>query len=201
MENKDMAQYLAMPINTSTITVGYKHEAPNYIKLGAGPVHYGTDMVGYPQAFYASGHGVVLGINQNANQIVGKWVAVKYFDVIGYGDLVVRYFHLDQVYVSVGQTVTLDTKLALYGNTGPYSKGAHLHVEVDTDVVYWNYTPTISGSSGQLRGGTRDGNGTDTSTRNPLDVFRLKRSYPENQTCNMTKDPEFRMRYTAINTF
>lgn len=203
-----MSQILAMPLNNSTVTVCYKRYAPNYYKLGAGPVHYGVDFTGTsnttrPREFFASGNGVVLGINLNANQTVGRWVIVKYPDVEGFGDVVVRYFHLNSIYVDVGDQVTLNTKIGQYGSTGRYSTGPHLHVEVDTDTVYWNYTPTISSSryAGALRAGIRDATNSrgeltgakETTTRNPLEVFRVKKSEPENQSLFIEFDEDYRI--------
>lgn len=195
-----MAQRLALPLNTTNITVGYKDEAPNYYLLKAGWRHYGTDMTGtsncasHANDFFASGNGVILGYNTDANQTVGRWLAIKYTDVEGYGDLVVRYFHLEKIHITSG-SVNLDSKIARYGNTGPYSKGYHLHVEVDTDVEYWNYTPTISGASGDLRAGTADQRNSqgqiisrETSTRNPLAVFRVKKTAPEKQSFKVAYD-------------
>ena len=202
-----MSQNLAMPLNTSNVTVCYKNEAPNYINLGAGPIHYGVDFTGSSgtkeaNGFFASGNGVVLGINTVATQTVGRWVAIMYTDVSGYGNVVVRYFHLDTIFVSVGNSVTLNTKIGTYGNTGPYSQGKHLHVEVDVDTTSWNYTPTISVASGNLRAGTRDtATTTDTSTCNPLDVFKRKLSAPENQTCTIYYDANYRTRTAGTGSF
>jgi len=204
-----MAQYLALPLNTCNVTCCYKNEAPNYVNLGAGPVHYGVDFTGHSNTknkreFFASGDGVVLGIGTNVKETVGKWVAIKYTNVRNFGDLIVRYFHLQSVYVSKGDTVNLDTKIGQYGDTGPYVKKGHyhIHVEVDTDIQYWNYTPTISAASGGLRAGTRDTEDTsDTTTRNPLDVFRRKTSDPENQTCTINYDTNYRKRKALPLTF
>ncbi len=78
-------------------------------------------------------------------------------------DIAIRYFHLEKIYVTKGQKITKDSKLGLYGNTGA-SSGAHLHIEVDTDVKYPNYTPQTSKSNDVLKAGV-------DSTLNPVDVL------------------------------
>ena len=206
--NAASGQYLAMPINKTTVTCGYKNEAPGYYKqVPSHGTHYGTDMTGSPNPFYASGNGVVLGLNKTAATTgVGRWVAIKYTNVI-YGnvcrDLVVRYFHLASVdpNLSVGKSVNLNTKIGTYGNSGVLwqQMGAHLHVEVDTDIVYWNYTPTLSGAVDGLKG--RSNGATDSTMLNPLNVFRLKKSAPENQTCSITYNADYRTRTSLPATF
>jgi murein DD-endopeptidase MepM/ murein hydrolase activator NlpD len=137
------------------------------------------DITGSPRSFYASGSGVVLGLSSNAANTVGRWAAVKYPDVAGWGDVVARYFHLDQIFVRAGQTVSLNTLIGRYGSTGTYSTGAHLHVELDSDAAYWNYTPTLSSANGGLAPGVR---GQKDTTLNPAYVFKLKYSAPERQS-------------------
>ena len=131
------------------------------------------------RTLYASGYGVVLGLSSNSNNIIGQWIAIKYFSVRGYGDIIARYFHLGTIFVSVGQKVDLNTKIANYGATGNYVTGAHLHIELDSDTKAWNYTPTLSSDNGGLCAGIRGANDT---TLNPAHIFKLKTSSPENQT-------------------
>lgn len=209
-----MSQKLALPLNTCEINVGYKKTyAPGYNINGTSAIHYGVDFIGYTYAnnyrFFASGNGVVLGVNNTfipdeqrgtlPKYTVGKWVAVKYYDVEGYGDLVVRYFHMDNVEVSVGQQVTLNTVLGSYGETGDYCFGKHIHVEVDTDTQYWNYTPTISRATacGLKKGYTGD----NDTTINPLSVFKVKVSKPEEQTCTVHNDGEWCANITIPESF
>ena len=187
-------QYLALPLNTTIINVGYKNYAPGYNLSGRPSTHYGVDFIGNSfendKRFFASGDGIVLGVNSTyipqSGYTVGKWLAIKYFNVNGYGDLIVRYFHLDNIAVSVNQEVTLDTVVATYGQTGDYVTGPHLHVEVDTDTNAWNYTPTLASPTkcGLMPGLT----GEADTTVNPLDVFKRKISEPEKQTCSVTND-------------
>lgn len=188
-------QKLTYPINQATLTAGYKGDCPNYSSLIAGQVHHGLDMVGSPQNFFASGEGYVLGFSKNAGNTVGKWLAILYCDAVYWeggqqksGALVARHFHLDDIFVNIDQKVGINTKVARYGNTGPFSKGAHLHVEIDRDTRYWNYTPTLSGSNGGLLPGYRDNRDT---TLNPCDVFHAKLSAPENQRILLNTDKRF----------
>lgn len=174
-----MAQKLALPLNTCEINAGYKEYAPGY-ELSTGPAtHYGVDFIGSTfsgndKRFFASGVGVVLGVNNtyipDEHYTVGRWVAIKYTNVEGYGDLVARYYHMSRVDVSVGDYVDLDT----------------IRIELDTDTQYWQYTPTLIGyTTCGLCPGNR---GAGDTTVNPLSVLKRKISPPENQTCTVEND-------------
>lgn len=191
------SQKLCLPLNSTIINTGYKEYAPGYEIDGVIKTHYGVDLIGSTfsgddKRFFASGNGEILGFNAvyiaKSGYIVGRWVAVKYYNVEHYGDLVVRYFHLDAVGpdLYVGKKVDLNTVIGTMGQTGDYCYGRHLHVEVDTDVANWKCTPTLSGASKcGLMAGTR---GDGDTTLNPLDVFKCKVSPPENQTCSVEND-------------
>lgn len=84
-----------------------------------------------------------------------------------------RYYHLEKIYVKKDDKVTKDTKLGLYGNTGS-SSGAHLHIELDSDTKYPNYTPQTSRSNSVLKSGY-------DSTLNPVNILWCKTSAPDNQ--------------------
>lgn len=200
-----MGQYLALPLNKCTINVGYKEYAPGYKISSASPksIHYGVDFIGKTYSsdnrFFASGRGVVVGVNHNERYVVGKWVAIKYYDVAGYGDLIARYYHMARVDVSVGQSVSLNTVLGVYGSTGNFSTGNHIHLELDKDITYWNYTPTLSGNSGcGLKKGYRDSRDT---TVNPLFVLKRKVSAPEYQTCSVYNDGDWCYRISLPGSF
>ena len=90
-------------------------------------------------------------------------------------DLIQRLYHLDRIDVVKGQSITKDTRVGLYGNTGKYTTGAHLHVEFDTDVNYPTYSPTLSSSSNIIKAGT-------DSTLNPAQVMYVKNSAPDYQS-------------------
>ena len=140
-----MSQRLILPINKARITAGYKNS--NYAKE-FGYTHYGVDMTDKDRKdykLYASGKGTVT--HAGYNKSGGNVVVIVYRDcelpIGGTRDIVLRYFHLKTIKVKVGQKVSKDTVIGLYGNTG-YSSGAHLHLEVDKDVIYPNYTPQIA---------------------------------------------------------
>lgn len=168
-----MAQKLILPINKCRVTAGYRNA--NY-KRDFGYNHYGvdlTDRTKTDKTVWASGVGEVT--HAGWSDSGGNVVIVVYRNCeLANGtvkDIAVRYYHLEKIHAKVGQKTTKNTKLGVYGNTGA-SKGAHLHVECDTDVKYPNYTPQISKNSGVLRAGTN-------STLNPAIVFFAKASFPD----------------------
>ena len=171
-----MAQRLILPINQARITAGYKNA--NYRKQ-FGYTHYGVDMTDKNRSdkrvwgsgngevthagWHPSGGNVVVIVYKECEAKNGKWY-----------DITIRYFHLDSIKVKVGQKVTKDTMIGYYGNTGS-SSGAHLHIEVDHDIKYPNYTPQTSRSNDVLKSG-RD------TTLNPVDILWCKTSAPDNQS-------------------
>lgn len=140
-----MSQKLILPINSCRLTSGYKNA--NYRKQ-FGYTHYGIDMTDQARKdtkIYASGKGEVYCCGKH--QTGGNVVVIVYRDCrLTNGvvrDLTIRYFHLDSIKVKKGDKVTKDTVIGYYGNTGA-SSGAHLHIEIDTDVKYPNYSPQCS---------------------------------------------------------
>lgn len=180
-------QKLIMPINQSVITVCYKENAPAYHEQGfSDPMHYAIDMTGTPRNFYASGDGTIVGYSATNSGPLGKWLAVRYDKVEGvdgkkYDGLVLRYCHLDDIYKTSGEVhINDEDAMARYGKTG--TKSAHLHVEVDTDTVNYNKTPTIKGNSNGLVPA-----GNDDTTIDPFLVFHKKISEPENQSVSWSQ--------------
>ncbi len=180
-------QKLIMPINQSVITVCYKENAPAYHEQGfSDPMHYAIDMTGTPRSFYASGDGTIVGYSATNSGPLGKWLAVRYDKVEGvdgkkYDGLVLRYCHLDDIYKTSGEVhINDEDAMARYGKTG--TKSAHLHVEVDTDTVNYNKTPTIKGNSNGLVPA-----GNDDTTIDPFLVFHKKISEPENQSVSWSQ--------------
>lgn len=173
-----MSQKLILPINKCRITAGYKNA--NYTRE-FGYTHYGVDMTDKDRrdyTVYASGKGKVTHAGFNSSG--GNVVVIVYRDcelIDGRKrDIVLRYFHLKSIKVRVGQNVTKDTIIGLYGNTG-YSSGAHLHLECDTDVNYPNYTPQIASSSSNsvLK------KGIASTMLNPTQVLYVKKTRPDYQ--------------------
>lgn len=192
-----MAQKLALPINNCTITAMYQEDSsPAYehdTQLSGG--HFGLDMNGTPNPFYASGNGKVVGVGGTATTGVGYWIAIQYDSVYKWSmtsdtltvvpAIVMRYFHLAaKPNLSVGTSVTLDTIIGTIGNTGERKMYNHLHIEVDTDTKYPTYTPTLTGSAGGLSAGVR---GSGDTTFDPCSVLFVKETSPENQSVTFSQ--------------
>lgn len=183
-----MAQKLIQPVNKAKITVSYKWGtayANNY-----GGTHYGQDMYGNSKV-YAMGKGTVLAAGWD--NVCGNVVIILYKDVYDHTngksyDVVVRYFHLASISVKAGQTVTKDTVCGIMGDTGKYVDGVHLHVEIDKDTSYYQYTPTLSGNSNLLKKGVR---GSKDTTIDPRRVMHCKSSSPDNQTIQVVNNEKW----------
>lgn len=160
-------QVLILPINNCAFSAGYKNEA--YFAQQTYQ-HYGVDLysnVGI-QTVYALGYGKVVACGWDGvtgNDKLGNVIAIQYDNVyipndiyntvgtkiLSKGDvinLVSRMFHFDQIYVKVGQEVTKDTVIGLYGNTGStlvngHKMGKHLHIELDTDTNFPTLAPGV----------------------------------------------------------
>ncbi|MCL1948908.1 MAG: M23 family metallopeptidase [Turicibacter sp.] len=171
-----MAQKLILPINKCLITAGIKNA--NY-KAQFGFIHYGVDMVcsSGDTAIWGCGNGVVHTVG--TDNVLGKVVVVKYNDCTlkdgTVKSVVQRIYHLSSINVAAGQSITKDSKLGVYGNTGQYSYEAHLHIEFDTDMNYPTYSPTLGSSPNIIKAGT------DT-VLNPANVMFVKKSAPDNQS-------------------
>ena len=172
-----MAQYLILPINHARLNAGYKNA--NY-KREFGFVHYGVDMVSTDgkKTVYAQGNGTVKAAGNDStfgNTVIVVYSGAKNIKTGAEQDMTVRYYHLASISVKAGQAVTKDTVLGKYGNTGKYTTGAHLHVEMDTDTKYYNYAPGLKSSGSVVKAGV------DT-TVNPLDFICVKTTAPDSQT-------------------
>lgn len=173
-------QRLILPINKMRITAGYRNK--EYEQL-FGFKHYGVDCTSTDSStvIYGSGKGEVL--CHGFDPVCGNVLIVRYNSCIMrkevddeelvVKDLVIRYFHLAKISVKIGDKVTKDTILGHYGSTG-YSTGPHLHIEIDEDVEYYAYSPTLSKNSRVIL------KGIDT-TLNPTKVIHIKTSHPDNQ--------------------
>ena len=131
-----MAQKLINAINDCRITAGVYNT--NY-KKQFGWVHYGLDMTSKSnnRTIWGSGKGEIThcGWHKSGGNVI---VAVYKDCLLPDGrvkDIAMRYYHLDKIYVKVGDKITKDTKLGLYGNTGT-SSGAHLHIETVNVAAY-----------------------------------------------------------------
>lgn len=102
------------------------------------PIHWGIDIAGsVGEGVYASDAGVVVYAGNNS---------------YGYGNMIMidhgtgfqtLYAHLNEVYVSCGQSVGQGQSIGAIGSTGK-SSGAHLHFEIRTTTYFvnpWDYLP------------------------------------------------------------
>ncbi len=169
-------QKLILPINKTRVTAGFKNT--NYLNQ-FGFRHYGMDLTetGSNRTIWGSGNGQVL--ETGFDNVLGNVVIIRYDQCqLKNGtikNLIQRLFHLDRVDVTKGQSITKDTRIGLYGSTGQYATGPHLHVEFDTDVNYPTYSPTLGKNSNIIKAGT-------DSVLNPADVMFVKKSAPDNQS-------------------
>lgn len=181
-----MSQKLILPINHAYLTASI--DTDTYTSK-FGFEHYGCDLISTKadRTVYASGTGQVK--SAGWDNVCGNVIIIVYDDVYNHSTektlpLTMRYFHLQTILVTPGQRVTKDTKIGVYGNTGRYVTGSHLHVEADTDTVYVRYTPSIL-SSNLLQGiyqGAYPFSSDQNTVVNPLSFFHIKASAPDNQT-------------------
>lgn len=170
-------QKLILPINKCRLTASKGTTA--YLKQ-YGFHHWGVDMISAAgdTKVYASGNGVCLAAGLDT--LFGNTVIVKYENVYDHkkstSDIVFRYFHGAQILVKAGDSVTKDTVLMRYGNTGKYVSGAHLHITADRDTQYYAYEPGIAQSGNLIKKGTSE------TVFNPMDVLHCKVSAPDYQT-------------------
>ena len=174
-------QYLVLPINKLKPTAGYKNAS---YKNSWGYVHYGVDCVSADKVteLYGLGNGTVAaagldgldGKTTGTGSGCGYVLVVVYKDVYNHNlkksqDVTVTYMHMEALpKVKVGDKVTTSTLLGYYGNTGANTTGAHLHIQVDTDINNPLYCCGLSSKGHNvLKKGTSD------STINPVHVFHI----------------------------
>jgi len=151
-----MAQYLTLPLNKAQLTAGYKNAA---YRQKFGFSHFGMDLSNSPsdaRTLWGMGNGTVKAAGYD--NIFGNAVVVVYPDCYNRKtkkaqDLTVRLYHLASVAVKTGQPVTPSTKLGVMGNTGKYSTGVHVHVEIDRDTDMPTHVPGLAKSSNILKKG------------------------------------------------
>ncbi len=132
------------PLSNTVITASYQNVA--YYRAYK-MYHYGVDLIDITtnRNVFASGYGQV--IYAGYDDILGNCMAVSYTDKDG-KPYVMRYYHLAKIGEKSQKWVQGGKIIAEYGDTGAYVDGKHLHLEVDFDVKFWNYTPTLTGKSG-----------------------------------------------------
>lgn len=187
-----MSQKLILPINNTKLTASYKTDA---YKNRFGYHHYGGDLVSTAgvTTLYAMGSGTVMATGYDS--IFGNFLIIKYPDAYNRNtgksvDVICRMWHMASVAVKKGASITKDTKLGNYGNTGQYTTGAHLHIEFDTDTKYYFYTPSLSGKSTYFTGSWYGA--TDSTMSNPMTWLYCKTGAPDNQTYTTANDAYIR---------
>lgn len=123
--------------------------------------HFGVDLISNDKNVYAQCDGVV--IARGWDNVFGNILVVKYGDLF-----IARYFHLASY--TNASTVKRGSVIGRYGNTGKHTTGAHLHHEIDFDVVNPFYTPTLSGKSTFFKG--RNYGANDSTMINPVSMWR-----------------------------
>lgn len=178
------AQKLILPINKCKLTAS---KGTSAYRSRFGFEHYGVDMISLAgdRTVWGSGIGVVLACGNDS--LFGNTVIVKYTNVYNHKtgktqDVIFRYFHGAKILCKKGDKVTKDTRLMMYGDTGKYNVGAHLHISADYDTKYYQYEPGISVS------GTIIKKGTASTMLNPMDVLHCKVSAPDNQFITRSAD-------------
>lgn len=117
-------------IQTMSLSPGQKYGADRGLHRPAG--HVGVDLgraEGTP--VYAARGGFVTAVNRDAETSGGRWVEVNH----GAG-VRTRYLHLHEVSdaLTVGSQLRSGETIGTVGNTGPGSKGNHLHFEIRVEV-------------------------------------------------------------------
>lgn len=156
LQNTPKGQRLLLPIHHTRITAGYKNS--NYRKQ-FGFNHYGCDMTDRDKkdfSVYGMGNGTVLAAAKDNK--TGLTLIIRYNDVIlsdgSIKDVIIRMWHFDKLFVKKGDSVTKDTLIGNYGDTGTYASGKHLHIEADVDLKYPAFSPSFSGNTSIIKAGT-----------------------------------------------
>ena len=151
-------QKLTLPLNNAMMQAGYKSEM---YRKEWGWKHYGVDLTDTKSRdLYALGDGTVIAAGQDGETLTGPKSRLGNVLVIVYRDvelhdgtvmnLACRMYHLERIAVKVGQTVTRDTVVGQYGNTGANTTGAHLHIELDKDINWPTLAPGVSVGAGRI---------------------------------------------------
>ena len=169
-----MSQLAILPVRNARITAGYKNAA--YFK-GMGFHHFGIDMTDKDRIHFnlaapfdleiiAFGNDRLMGNTIIARSTVA--VDIHYGPKKGSQKLVLRMAHLGVIgnKVKVGAKFKRGDYLGQYGSTGKYGGAPHLHVELDADIRWPLYSPTLSGHSNIWKAGS-------DSTINPMDCFKV----------------------------
>lgn len=152
-------QKLSFPFLRGMIICGYK---TSIYKTSWGYEHFGIDISsrqGYSASdiakndhtIFASGDGEVVWCQYdaprtNAAKTLGYAIAIRYNGCVSHDgtvkDLVLRYMHCDTTFVKKGDKVTKGQPISVENKIG--TNDYHLHLEMDTDTKYPQYSPQVS---------------------------------------------------------
>lgn len=168
-------QKAILPLRDARVTAGW-HSIPYLRKMGF--KHFGLDMADlrrtninivapFDMKIIAYGNDTLMG-----KTIIA--VSVHKIDIHsgrykGERQLTVRMAHLSSIGLDIkkGAVIKQGEYIGRYGSTGRYGGSPHLHVELDVDVKYPTYSPTLGGNSNIWKRGVGD------STINPMDAFKV----------------------------
>ncbi len=154
-------QNLILPINNARVTAGYKSKI--YAKTFK-TEHYGIDYVSLDgnTSIYSPGKGIVVSAGmdgKSAKDRCGMCLVIIFPDVIEAGGtrtrgVACRMFHLADIAVLPGQMVQQGQLLGHYGKTGAMVTGEHLHMELDYDIAYPQFSYGVSSGGFIIKAGT-----------------------------------------------
>lgn len=168
-------QKAILPLKDARVTAGW-HSIPYLRQMKF--KHFGMDMADltrtnlnivapFDMKIIAYGNDTLMG-----NTIIA--VSVHKIDIHsgrykGERQLTIRMAHLSAIGKSVkkGAIIKQGEYIGRYGSTGRYGGSPHLHVELDVDVKYPTYSPTLGGNSNIWKRGVGD------TTINPMDAFKV----------------------------
>lgn len=178
-----MSQKLTLPFDNLLVTAAYK--SPEYRSYW-GYHHFGLDCYS-PDTHnvLACGDGEVIAAGQDGKTLTGSLSRLGLVTVIVYRDvlcndgkirnLACRTYHHSKVLVKAGDKIKRGQVIALYGNTGANTTGAHLHIEFDTDIKFPTLAYGVSVSANNRIINTqaeyKRAGGLADSTVNPDDVW------------------------------
>ena len=168
-------QKAILPLKDARVTAGW-HSIPYLRQMGF--KHFGLDMADlkrtntnivapFDMKIIAYGNDTLMG-----KTIIA--VSVHKIDIHsgrykGERQLTIRMAHLSSIGLDIkkGAVIKQGEYIGRYGSTGRYGGSHHLHVELDVDVKYPTYSPTLGGNSNIWKLGVGD------TTINPMDVFKV----------------------------
>lgn len=113
-----MQKKYIIPVKDHVVTSGFG------VNRG-GVIHHGVDFISKSGDLniYSASNGTVTIAALGYNNGAGNYIEI--YD----GDYLLRYLHLDKIFVKSGDKIKQGQIIGIMGNTG-YSRGTHLHIDV-----------------------------------------------------------------------